>query len=77
MGIYQSHMYLNTLTSFRILIPNTLTNSRFTVVPITKGKWLVQSVPGELNLDQTLVLQKASSLGTAWVCTSILITDLG
>ncbi|CAH2270030.1 jg17883 [Pararge aegeria aegeria] len=48
----------------------------FTVVPIGKGKWLVQSVPGELNLDQTLVLQKASTLGTAWVSTSILTQDL-
>lgn len=50
---------------------------RFTVVPIGKGKWLVQSIPGELNLDQTLVLQKASTLGTAWVSLSILTDDLG
>ncbi|KAM3966074.1 vacuolar-sorting protein SNF8 [Aphomia sociella] len=49
----------------------------FTVVSIGKGKWLVQSVPGELNLDQTQVLQKASSLGTAWVSTTILTSDLG
>ncbi|CAH0397177.1 unnamed protein product [Chilo suppressalis] len=49
----------------------------FTVVPMGKGKWLVQSVPGELNLDHTLVLQKVSSLGTAWVSNSILMDDLG
>lgn len=49
----------------------------FTVVAMGKGKWLVQSIPGELNLDQTLVLQKASSLGTAWVSTGLLVGDLG
>lgn len=49
----------------------------FSVVPISKGKWLVQSIPGELNMDQTLVLQKASSLGTACVSSSILTEDLG
>ncbi|XP_045504583.1 vacuolar-sorting protein SNF8 [Colias croceus] len=49
----------------------------FTVISIGKGKWLVQSIPGELNLDQTLVLQKASSLGTAWISISMLTNDLG
>ncbi|KAJ2945241.1 hypothetical protein O0L34_g9312 [Tuta absoluta] len=49
----------------------------FTVVSIGKGKWLVQSVPGELNLDQTLVLQKCNSSGMGCVSTSILISDLG
>ncbi|OWR45957.1 vacuolar-sorting protein SNF8 [Danaus plexippus] len=49
----------------------------FTVVSIGKGKWLVQSIPGELNLDQTLVLQKASGLGKAWISKSVLINDLG
>lgn len=30
----------------------------FTVVPVGKGKYLVQSVPGELSMDHTAVLQQ-------------------
>ncbi|XP_037976398.2 vacuolar-sorting protein SNF8 [Plutella xylostella] len=48
----------------------------FTTVSVGKGKWLVQSVPGELNLDQTQVLQAASALGTASVSVSKLVEDL-
>lgn len=49
----------------------------FSVVPIGKGKWLVQSIPGELNMDQTLVLQKASSQATSFVSARILQEELG
>lgn len=33
----------------------------FTVVPIGKGKYLVQSVPGELSMDHTAVLQQVTT----------------
>ncbi|KAL4706695.1 hypothetical protein ACJJTC_014450 [Scirpophaga incertulas] len=49
----------------------------FTVVPIGKGNFLVRSVPGELNMDQTTVLQKATLLGNAYISRQILIEDVG
>lgn len=41
----------------------------FTVVPVGKGKYLVQSVPGELSMDHTAVLQQV----TIGYCTVYLI----
>lgn len=35
--------------------------SGFTVVPVGKGRYMVQSVPGELSMDHTAVLQVANS----------------
>lgn len=32
----------------------------FTVYPIGKGRYMVQSIPGELSLDETSILQLAS-----------------
>ncbi|XP_003383211.1 PREDICTED: vacuolar-sorting protein SNF8-like [Amphimedon queenslandica] len=45
----------------------------FTVIPVG-GRRLVQSVPGELNMDHTAVLQKAES--TAFISKSVLINEL-
>ncbi|KAJ4446712.1 vacuolar-sorting protein SNF8 [Periplaneta americana] len=50
--------------------------SGFSVVPVGKGQYLVQSVPGELSMDHTAVLQQAASSGTAHVSISILNEQL-
>lgn len=33
----------------------------FTIIPVAKGQYLVQSIPGELSLDHTLVLQQVAA----------------
>lgn len=48
----------------------------FSVVPIGRGKYLVQSVPGELSMDHTAVLQQASNSGNAYISISILQNEL-
>lgn len=48
----------------------------FSVVPIGRGKYLVQSIPGELSMDHTAVLQQASASGNAHVSVSILQREL-
>ncbi|XP_022190245.1 vacuolar-sorting protein SNF8 [Nilaparvata lugens] len=48
----------------------------FSIVPIGKGQYLVQSVPGELSMDHTAVLQQTASLGNANISISILETQL-
>ncbi|XP_067000623.1 vacuolar-sorting protein SNF8 [Anabrus simplex] len=48
----------------------------FCVYPVGKGQYLVQSVPGELNMDHTAVLQKAASQGNAHISVSILQEEL-
>lgn len=50
--------------------------SGFSVVPVGKGQYMVQSVPGELNMDHTAVLQQASNSGQAFVSVSILKSEL-
>ena len=35
----------------------------FTLIPLGGDKYLVQSVPGELSMDQTVILQKAEANG--------------
>jgi len=35
----------------------------FTMIPLGSGRYLVQSVPGEISLDQVLVLQQAEASG--------------
>ena len=35
----------------------------FSLIPLDNDKYLVQSVPGELSMDQTVILQKAESNG--------------
>ncbi|XP_066589511.1 vacuolar-sorting protein SNF8 [Prorops nasuta] len=48
----------------------------FSVVPIGRGKYLVQSVPGELSMDHTAVLQQASLSGNAYVSRLMLEKEL-
>ncbi|KAI4479668.1 PREDICTED: vacuolar-sorting protein SNF8 [Polistes canadensis] len=48
----------------------------FTIVPIGRGKYLVQSVPGELSMDHTAVLQQASLSGNAHISRSMLENEL-
>lgn len=48
----------------------------FSVVPIGRGKYLVQSIPGELSMDHTAVLQQASMSGNAHVSKSSLESEL-
>lgn len=48
----------------------------FSVVPIGRGKYLVQSVPGELSMDHTAVLQQVSLSGNAFISKSILQKEL-
>ncbi|XP_047365848.1 vacuolar-sorting protein SNF8 [Vespa velutina] len=48
----------------------------FAIVPIGRGKHLVQSVPGELSMDHTAVLQQASLSGNAHVSGSMLENEL-
>ncbi|RZF37427.1 hypothetical protein LSTR_LSTR011704 [Laodelphax striatellus] len=48
----------------------------FSIVPIGKGQYLVQSVPGELSMDHTAVLQQTANLGNANISISILKTHL-
>lgn len=50
--------------------------SGFSVVPIGRGKHMVHSVPGELSMDHTAVLQGASILGNAFVSNSMLCKHL-
>uniref|UniRef100_A0A1B6M4S6 Vacuolar-sorting protein SNF8 n=1 Tax=Graphocephala atropunctata TaxID=36148 RepID=A0A1B6M4S6_9HEMI len=49
----------------------------FTIVPVGKGQYLVQSVPGELSMDHTAVLQQAANLGCGHVSVSTLKDKLG
>nr|CAD7590543.1 unnamed protein product [Timema genevievae] len=48
----------------------------FSVLAVGKGQYLVQSVPGELSMDHTAVLQQASNSGRAYVSLSILQNEL-
>lgn len=48
----------------------------FSVVPIGRGRYLVQSVPGELSMDHTAVLRQASLSTNAYISKSILCKEL-
>lgn len=48
----------------------------FCVIPVGKGQYMVQSVPGELSMDQTAVLKLLSSSGSAYVTFSSLKEQL-
>ncbi|XP_058811553.1 vacuolar-sorting protein SNF8 [Topomyia yanbarensis] len=49
----------------------------FTVYPVGKGRYMVQSIPGELSLQETSVLNVAANQGQGFVTISMLIADLG
>ncbi|XP_015115277.1 vacuolar-sorting protein SNF8 [Diachasma alloeum] len=48
----------------------------FSIVPIGRGKYLVQSIPGELSMDHTAVLQQASVSGNAYTSVGLLEGEL-
>ena len=48
----------------------------FTVIPLGSGRFLVQSIPGELSMDQTAILQLAEANG-GYVNASSLKDELG
>lgn len=48
----------------------------FSVYPIGKGQYMVQSIPGELSMDHTAVLTQAASGGYANVSVSMLEQEL-
>lgn len=48
----------------------------FSIIEISKGQYLVQSVPGELSMDHTAVLQLASKQNKPYVSTYLLQDQL-
>lgn len=44
----------------------------FTVIPVAKSQYLVSSVPGELSMDHTAILQLTTSLGIAYISISLI-----
>ena len=48
----------------------------FTVIPVGKNKHMVQSIPGELSLQDTSILTLASNQGEGYVTIDMLIKDL-
>ncbi|KAL5239514.1 hypothetical protein ACI65C_006924 [Semiaphis heraclei] len=48
----------------------------FCVIPVGKGQYMVQSVPGELSMDQTAVLKLLSSSGSPCISLSSLKVKL-
>lgn len=49
----------------------------FTVVSVGKGQYMVQSVPVELSMDHTALLQLVSNAGQAFASVSLLKKELG
>lgn len=49
----------------------------FTVLPVGKGKYMVQSIPGELSLQETSILTVAANQGQGFVTLTILMKELG
>lgn len=49
----------------------------FTVIQVGKGQYMVQSVPMELSMDHTALLQLASTTGQAYATVSLLKSNLG
>ena len=48
----------------------------FSIIEVSKGQYLVQSVPGELSMDHTAVLQLASKQNTPYVSMYMLRDEL-
>lgn len=49
----------------------------FTVVPVGRGQYMVQSVPGELSMDHTAVLQQVANSNQSFTSVSMLREKLG
>lgn len=50
--------------------------SGFSVVPIGKSQYMVQSVPGELNMDHMAVIQQTANSSQAYTSVSVLKSNL-
>lgn len=50
--------------------------SGFNVIPYGKGKYMIQSVPGELSMDHSAILTQASASNRAYVTVSFLKQEL-
>ncbi|XP_050299167.1 vacuolar-sorting protein SNF8 isoform X2 [Anthonomus grandis grandis] len=50
--------------------------SGFNVIPYGRGKYMVQSLPGELSMDHSAILTQTSSLNSSFVSVSILRKQL-
>uniref|UniRef100_A0A8D8SS52 Vacuolar-sorting protein SNF8 n=1 Tax=Cacopsylla melanoneura TaxID=428564 RepID=A0A8D8SS52_9HEMI len=48
----------------------------FSIIPIGRGQFLVQSVPGELNLDHSQVLQQVAGKNQAYISVTVLENEL-
>lgn len=42
----------------------------FCLISVDRGQWMIQSVPGELSMDQTEILKMLSSSGEAFITIS-------
>ncbi|XP_055384895.1 vacuolar-sorting protein SNF8 [Condylostylus longicornis] len=49
----------------------------FVVYPVGKGKYMVQSIPGELSLEETTILTAASNTEQGFITLSLLTKELG
>ncbi|EDW16515.1 vacuolar-sorting protein SNF8 [Drosophila mojavensis] len=55
----------------------TIFGNGFVVHKLGKGKYIVQSIPGELSMEETNILSAASNTETGCITQNQLITDLG
>uniref|UniRef100_A0A8D8W1J9 Vacuolar-sorting protein SNF8 n=1 Tax=Cacopsylla melanoneura TaxID=428564 RepID=A0A8D8W1J9_9HEMI len=53
-----------------------LIGNGFSIIPIGRGQFLVQSVPGELNLDHSQVLQQVAGKNQAYISVTVLENEL-
>lgn len=58
------------------VIQEFLFDSSFTVYPIGNGRFMVQSVPGELSLEETSVLTTAAKQPQGFVTVKLLMETL-
>lgn len=54
-----------------------ISNPRFVVHKLGKGKYMVQSIPGELSMEETNILNAASNTESGYVTQRQLMEDLG
>lgn len=48
----------------------------FKVIQLGKGKYMVQSVPGELSMDQNIILQRTSNAGRSYISILDLVINM-
>lgn len=71
-GIGKQHQEISQDDLIRAAQKLKILGSGFSIVPIGKGKYMVQSVPGELSMDHTAILQLLNNLSEAFVSVTIL-----